>query len=111
MIKEVEEDRVRAFIKRQKWTVAKTYEDFAPHQYIIKYQLPKHDQETFVRFIKFIRTYGYPQTFGKTTYMYVDFGQWKYWAMGFSNKDEEKVGINRALKKLTPKETTQDILF
>jgi hypothetical protein len=47
--------KIIEFINRNEWIFAKTYADFAPHEYVVKEKLNKEDQEIFLEFTLFIR--------------------------------------------------------
>lgn len=85
------------FVDRQRWTNAKTYEDFAPHEYINKYDLSYKEMNIFDRLVLYIRNEGYPKRFGKRTFIYLDIGKYCYWTMG--DAPEKTFIMNRAIRK------------
>ena len=56
-----EEDykRIREFVSKYPWTFAKTYAEFAPHEYYVKDELDEHGQAEFVWFVEYIRDNGF----------------------------------------------------
>ena len=90
-------DAFRAYISKFNWTHAKTFEDFAPHQYILNFPcwklkedgkcnsdcMPcKHNREEFERWALFIRKYGERCKMLKTTYTVLCVDDKQYWTMG-----------------------------
>jgi len=77
------EDLMRNFVSKFKWIWAKTYEKFAPHEYIVvKHNHP--DRKTFEEVVKFIRKNGFKAKFGRKTFTYFILDGYKYWTMGDS---------------------------
>jgi hypothetical protein len=46
----------KSLVTRNKWTFAKTYAKFAPHEYLVKSKLSREDQKTFEQFAYFLYT-------------------------------------------------------
>lgn len=87
----------RAYISRFNWTQAKTFEDFAPHQYILNFpcwklkedgkckedcEPCKQNREEFEKWALFIRKYGERCKMLKTTYTVLCVDDKQYWTMG-----------------------------
>lgn len=87
------EQEIEHFIQENKWTYAKTYANFLPHEWIIR---PKV-KEKFDDFIKTIRAKGIKARLFKKEYVYFDFGEHYYWVMN-SNTEKDFI-INRASKE------------
>ena len=81
------------FIKRQKWTFAKTMANI-PHWYIVKDRLSPDDQILFEEFVQFIRDNGITARFWKYVFPYLRHDGFYYWTMG--EPVEETTIINRA---------------
>ena len=94
---EEELDEFRDYIDRHTWKIAKTFENFSPHQYIINYPCWKNkedgrcsgfcksckkEREEFERWAKFIRKYGERQKMLKTVYTVFCLDERQYWTMG-----------------------------
>ena len=86
-------NRIRDFVSRYTWTFAKTYADFAPHEYYVKEKLDDQGQETFVWFVEFIRDYGFECKFAGKTHTYYELDGYYYWTMG--DPVEETIILNR----------------
>ena len=91
----LEEDnkRIREFVSRYPWTFAKTYAEFAPHEYYVKDKLDLFGKEEFVWFVEFIRDYGFECKFGKQLHTYYELDGHYYWTMG--DPVEETIILNR----------------
>ncbi len=86
-------DRIRQFVSKYPWTFAKTYADFAPHEYYVKEKLDVQGQEVFVWFVEFIRDYGFECKFVGKTHTYYELDGYYYWTMG--DPIEETIILNR----------------
>jgi len=85
---------MKGYIDRVRWKFAKTYAKSAPHEYTIR-EWDEEREEEFIRFVKIIRTYGYPERFWKKINFYYEVDGMKYWTMGYPVREITKV-INRA---------------
>lgn len=85
------EHEAREFIVASRWRFARTMPQ-NPHFYTLRKDAEDDDQ--FVSFVEFIRSHGYDEVFGKTTYRYLDIDGWQYWTMGFVT--DSTTLINRA---------------
>ena len=90
---EEENNRIREFVSKYPWTFAKTYAEFAPHEYYVKDKLDETGQEEFVWFVEFIRDYGFDCMFGKQLHTYYELDGHYYWTMG--DPIEETLILNR----------------
>ena len=82
---------IRAYFNSKVWKFAKTYADFAPHEYIVKSNYK--DTASFEEAVRYIRKFGFPAKFGKDTHIYLPIDGRYYWTMGAPV--EETVIINR----------------
>ena len=83
------------YIARNKWTFAKTYAAFCPHEYVVKDRLPEEEKAVFEQIVSFIRENGFVAIYGKlgpNRYYTVD--DYYYWTMGAPI--EETTLLNRA---------------
>jgi len=71
---------IQDFIEHSRWKYAKSMPQM-PHWYTLRKNA--QDEAAFERFVMHIRQVGYKERFGKTTYTYLNVGEWKYWTMGF----------------------------
>lgn len=76
------------------WTWAKTYADSAPHRYVVLGRTPGLNRSDFVRAGAVIRTFGQPGKFYRSTNIYLEVGEWKWWTMDPRVVDTDL--INRA---------------
>jgi len=90
---DADDNRIRDFVSRYAWTFAKTYADFAPHEYYVKDKLDEKGQEDFVWFVEFIRDYGFECKFAGKTHTYYELDGYYYWTMG--DPIEETIILNR----------------
>lgn len=90
---EADDNRIRDFISRYPWTFAKTYADFAPHEYYVKDKLDERGQEDFVWFVEYIRENGFDCKFAGKKHTYYELDGYYYWTMG--NPIEETIILNR----------------
>jgi hypothetical protein len=81
------------WIKSNKWTFAKTFAKFAPHEYLVINKKDLNEVRRFRAFIEIIREYGYEGHFGKRVFKYFEIDGYKYWTMGAPV--EETIIINR----------------
>jgi len=86
---------IKNFINKVKWTNAKTYEKSAPHEYIVRAEIPQYENE-FVNFTLFIRENGYKEKFYSKEFVYYDVDNFKYWTYG--DPIETTTILNRADK-------------
>ena len=89
--------RIRLFVSRYPWTFAKTYADFAPHEYYVKDKLDDAGQEEFVWFVEFIRDYGFNCKFAGKEHTYFELDGYYYWTMG--DPVEKTTILNRCKTK------------
>lgn len=82
------------FVERQKWTFAKTYAAFAPHEYIVRNQIDGTDEE-FVEAVVHIREAGMRMFYYKNERKYLFIDGHFYWTMG--NALEDTTIINRCI--------------
>lgn len=78
-----------------KRTFAKTYADFAPHEYLVYGKVKGND--LFRPFVGWIREHWYMKRYGKKSFTYLNIGKRCYWSMGAPV--EETTIINRAITK------------
>lgn len=79
---DVTEQEMRDFIEQNKWRNAKTYESFAPHEYVVKNNLSIEQQRQFERVVMYIRKNGYREKFMGKWYVCYNVNAHKYWTMG-----------------------------
>lgn len=94
---EIELNEFRSYISHFVWTDAKTFKDFAPHQYILNFpcwklkedgkcerncEPCKQKREEFEKWALFIRKYGERCKMLKTTYTVLCVDERQYWTMG-----------------------------
>lgn len=75
---------IEDFIAGSVWTSAKAMKD-APHEYTLKdpaSRAPALSPELFPKAVAFIREHGEKRKHGRTTYVYLEVGDWRYWTMG-----------------------------
>ena len=70
---------IRAFFSSKVWKRATTYEEFAPHEYIVKAHYK--DTQDFEEAARHILRYGFPAKFGKATHIYLPIDGKYYWLM------------------------------
>lgn len=110
---EAELAEFRAYVARFNWRVAKTFEDFSPHQYILNFPCWKMKKDgkckgeseacaeckerrsEFEKWVLFIRKYGERCKMLKTVYTVLCVGGRQYWTMG--DPLETTWVLNRAL--------------
>lgn len=90
---EADDNRIRDFIGRYAWTFAKTYADFAPHEYYVKDKLDEKGQEDFVWFVEYIRENGFDCKFASKKHTYYELDGHYYWTMG--DPIDETIILNR----------------
>ncbi len=93
IIFEEEKNRIRDFISRYPWIFAKTYAEFAPHEYYVKDNLDEAGKVEFVWFVEYIRENGLNFKFGKHMHTYYELDGHYYWTMG--DPIEETIILNR----------------
>ena len=103
----------RSYISRYEWRVAKTFENFSPHQYILNFPcwkikedkkcngeseacvVCKRNRAEFEKWVLFIRKYGERCKMLKTTYTVLRVDDRHFWSMG--DPLETTWVLNRAL--------------
>ena len=81
------------------WTWAATYEDSAPHWYVVLGRTPGVERPDFIRAGRVIRTYGQPGKFWNSTNLYLltDDRRMKFWCMwSRPPRDDDALLINLA---------------
>ena len=86
-------DKFEAFVADNNWIFAKTYAEWAPHEYVVKDKLEVQYQKAFPEVVLFIRKYGFPMLFGDKEHIYLYYDKHYYWTMG--DPPEETIIINR----------------
>lgn len=79
------EEELREWIKskEQDFTNASTYEDTAPHEYLLREELDGiRDLQRFQAFVKLIRQEGYEDSFYSKKFVYYVVDGKKHWTMG-----------------------------
>ena len=94
---EGEMNNFRSYVSRFDWRNAKTYEQFAPHEYILNFpcwkmkedgkckvdcEPCKQNRDEFEKWVLFIRKYGERCKMLKTTYTVLCLDDKQYWTMG-----------------------------
>jgi hypothetical protein len=74
-------ERARSYIAAVRWQNAKTYEDFAPHEYTMRKWNTELNQEC-IWFCKLIQSAGVKEKFMGTTYRYLYVDNHRYWTIG-----------------------------
>ena len=85
-------DKYRDFVNSQEWIFSKTFEKWAPHEYILRNNIKGTDDE-FVSFVQYIRDNGTPIYFGNRIHTYLELDEKYYWTMG--DPIEETIVLNR----------------
>lgn len=83
---------IQKYFESQKWTFAKTYAMFAPHEYIVRSKVS--DKEAFDKAVDFIQKYGMRMFYYKHERKYLFAGGQFYWVIRDSEDDPTAV-INR----------------
>lgn len=75
-------DKTLELIQKTNWITAKTYTDFAPHEYILKKDNEKLCENVDVLMKKYgvVRAFLYPG--GSQDYTYLYLGDYRYWYTG-----------------------------
>lgn len=112
-IPESELSEFLSYISRFEWRIAKTFENFSPHQYILNFPcwkmkedrkcngenehciLCKKQRDEFEKWVLFIRKYGERCKMLKTVYTVLRVDEHHYWTMG--DPPETTWVLNRAL--------------
>lgn len=85
-----------SWIDKQKWTEAKSYSGSAPHEYLLRWEVPRDQKYIFDKLVRLINEKGFWDDFYYVQYKYLVIGDKKYWTM---DKDIKKTNlINRADK-------------
>lgn len=85
---------LKAFVRQQKWTFAKTYASSWPHEFIVRDSV---DEDLFVQLVRHIRKYGYDGKFYRKNITYFDEEGLVYWTMG--EPVDETTIVNRCKKE------------
>ncbi len=86
-------EEFKKFVDDNNWIFAKTYADWAPHEYVVKDKLNEVNQELIPEVVLFIRENGFPAFFGNQEHTYFFHDGHYYWEMG--DEPEETIIINR----------------
>lgn len=99
------------FIAWHKWTFAKTYAAFCPHEYVVKDRLTEEEKRIFEQIVVFIRENGFTAVYGrKGPNHYYTVDEHYYWTMGAPI--EETTILNRAkLSDYTFTETERGLVI
>ncbi|PHY03406.1 MAG: hypothetical protein CK530_01230 [Planctomycetaceae bacterium] len=85
------DDEIRSFVSKNTWRFAKTMPTL-PHWYALR--VSAIDEQSFVQFVKEIRSRGTRRRYGGREYLYLDVDGFEYWTMGAPIG--ETILINRA---------------
>lgn len=79
-VSEADERRVRAFLTAvdSKFTYAKTLPEH-PHEYLVRRHLNPRFMAEFDWTVALIAEHGYKSTFWRSTWRYIDVGEYAYW--------------------------------
>lgn len=83
---------IKEYFDSQRWTFAKTYAMFAPHEYIVRNKVA--DKEMFDRAFDYIEENGMRMFYYQHEKTYLFVGGWFYWA-GRDSVDDPTAIINR----------------
>lgn len=83
---------IQKYFESQKWTFAKTYAMFAPHEYIVRSKVS--DKEAFDKAVHYIQQYGMRMFYYKHERKYLFAGGQFYWAL-WNEDDPTDAVINR----------------
>ena len=83
-------EEFKTFVDDNDWIFAKTYADWAPHEYVVKDKL---DEKNQAEVVDFIRNNGFPEFFGNQEHKYLYYDRHYYWEMG--DDPEKTIIINR----------------
>ena len=83
---------IKEYFDSQKWTFAKTYVAFAPHEYILRNRVS--DKEMYDNAIRYIQENGIRMFYYKAERKYLFVDGWFYWAL-WSKPDFSDAIINR----------------
>lgn len=89
---------IKEYFDSQKWTFAKTYAAFAPHEYIRTAGMTVAEKEMFINAVKYIQENGMRMFYYTTERQYLFVDGWFYWAM-WSKEDFSDAIINRCRPK------------
>lgn len=84
---------IREFFQKQRWIFAKTYAEFAPHEYIVKGKCNASDAE-FVEAMNYILQNGIRMFYYKAQRQYLFLDGYFYWVMRSDENDTNAI-INR----------------
>lgn len=83
------------FTAGNRWTFARTYASFCPHEYVVKDRLPENEKKRFEEIVAYIREKGFTAVYGrKGPNRYYTADGYYYWTMGAPV--EETAVLNRA---------------
>lgn len=82
---------IKEYFNSQKWTFAKTYAAFAPHEYIIKREVS--DKEMFDNAVDYINENGMRMFYYDKEQMYLFVDGWFYWGWRDKEHPETQHGI------------------
>ena len=83
---------IKEYFDSQRWTFAKTYAAFAPHEYILRKRVA--DKKAFDKAVHYIQQYGMRMFYYKSERRYLLVDGWFYWAL-WSKDDLSDAIINR----------------
>ena len=86
-------EEFKTFVDDNDWIFAKTYADWAPHEYVVKDKLNEKNQALIQEVVAFIRNNGFPEFFGNQEHKYLYYDRHYYWEMG--DDPEKTIIINR----------------
>jgi len=79
--------KIEDFINNNKRTFAKTYADFAPHEYIVKRTIAPDQWDNMDEYVTFIQQNWYPEDFYGKTFTYYHIWEYKYRVDQWYQKD------------------------
>ncbi len=83
----------KQFVDDNNWIFAKTYAEWAPHEYVVKDKLDEKNQALIPEVVVYIRENGFPAFFGNQEHKYLYYDRHYYWEMG--SNPEGTIIINR----------------
>lgn len=90
-------EEITNFFNKYSWRWAKTYENFAPHEYLMIFDVVEDEKHYFPKIAQYIQENGYKLKFGSRIYKCIDVGEYRYWTM---ERDTNKTKlINRTKNK------------
>jgi hypothetical protein len=97
MMKKIEkfnDNLMRNFINKFKWTYANTYAKICPHEYIVKDKIDKGHWDSFAELVRYIREKGFTANYISMSREYYILDDHYYWTMGAPVEDTSI--LNRA---------------